>query len=380
MTHNEETRVHLDSIKAALEAASAQLEALYALHPAPVQPPSPPAGAGLELLAAHVPAPGAWNMVPGSEIVTALTAEGEFPYCADIKCGAAAAVVNAWNGWAHDPVGHLLYMAANGGHADYGGNEVYVYDLKTLGPWVRETDPAPLTGPEFAPGCPAPSLGPPAFHTYSGTIFAPAGKIWVFGTVGYCKAGYTGPETHQCWQYDPISKTWTHLASLDGICQYARTSILPNGNLLVFSRNRLYEVDPAGSIVRTSGPPPYADYGSGTGALHPDGNYYLAETAGLLRTRVLPDFGPEPELEAALPVDQKAAAVHTPSGRIVFWDGASGLFSYDPATGIDEDLTTLGPRAPYVNRVYNKWNYLPTLDAFLGYSNAAEGLWLYKLP
>jgi hypothetical protein len=55
--------------------------------------------------------------------------------------------IDAWNGLAGDPIGSRLYSAANGGHADYAGNEVYELALAADVPeWVMIRAP---TGPEF---------------------------------------------------------------------------------------------------------------------------------------------------------------------------------------------------------------------------------------
>ena len=51
-------------------------------------------------------------------------------------------VIDAWNGAAFDPERLILYFHG-GGHRDYGGNEVYSFDLRK-GLWRRLTEPAPL--------------------------------------------------------------------------------------------------------------------------------------------------------------------------------------------------------------------------------------------
>ena len=52
-------------------------------------------------------------------------------------------VLTAWNGAAFDEK-KLLFYFMGGGHTDYGGNEVYEFDLKN-GRWKRLTNPSPLS-------------------------------------------------------------------------------------------------------------------------------------------------------------------------------------------------------------------------------------------
>jgi hypothetical protein len=243
----------------------------------------------------------------------------------------------------------------------------------------------PKTNP---PTCPIPVSGPPAFHTYQGTIFAPqTGELFVFGTVGYCDPNaYTGPETDQGWVYNPLGKTWSAYNNLDEISRFARTDSLPSGNILVFQRNELAEVDPVTKgIVRRSGT--YGDYGDGAGVLHPNGQWYFTSGTNLYETQAVPTFGGEPSVVASaspLPGNmgrRGGIALHTPSGLLVFWDGGQTVSTWDPATG--ETTVTTPTTGPLVNGsggVYSKWIYLKDLDVFAGYNNVDEGLWLYKLP
>ena len=90
-------------------------------------------------------------------------------------------VLIAWNGAAFDEKNLLLYFMG-GGHADYGGNEVYEFDLKT-GRWTRLTNPSPLTflyqireatPTKTARYCWTPDMRrvPGSSHTYDGLQFS----------------------------------------------------------------------------------------------------------------------------------------------------------------------------------------------------------------
>src|SRR5690606_3388344 len=62
-----------------------------------------------------------WKQIPGTDL-SSVAPNPRVP-------GALSARIDAWNGLAADTRGSLLYSAANGGHADYAGNEVYEIDL-----------------------------------------------------------------------------------------------------------------------------------------------------------------------------------------------------------------------------------------------------------
>jgi len=82
-------------------------------------------------------APGHWYEVPNSELRAVLPAPR--------PAGNPSAIMEAWSGGTYDPVREALVLPANGGHADYGGNEVYAFFISSLS-WERLTEPsvAPL--------------------------------------------------------------------------------------------------------------------------------------------------------------------------------------------------------------------------------------------
>lgn len=113
-------------------------------------------------------------------------------------------VIDAWNGAAFDSEKLILYFHG-GGHRDYGGNEVYSFDLRK-GVWRRLTDPAPLPAATKEVPCPVPVASPSASHTYDGIIFSVATRtIWLFPSIYACLSGmiYGGQDV---WEYNPDPK------------------------------------------------------------------------------------------------------------------------------------------------------------------------------
>ncbi len=55
-----------------------------------------------------------------------------------------AAIITAWTGMGADQTRKMIWMAGNGGHADYAGNEVYSCDLNVDSPaWIRRRNASP---------------------------------------------------------------------------------------------------------------------------------------------------------------------------------------------------------------------------------------------
>ncbi len=111
--------------------------------------------------------PGHWYEVPDSRLETV------FPN--PRPPGDPRAVMNAWNGGAYDSKKDRL-IVWGGGHADYSGNEVYVFDIKTL-KWSRLTKPSLDVGGSVSSGM-YPDGKPRAPHTYNSVEYIPdSGKF-----------------------------------------------------------------------------------------------------------------------------------------------------------------------------------------------------------
>ena len=122
-----------------------------------------------------------------------------------------ASVWIAWNGAAYDPAKHRMYFWG-GGHTDYGGNEVYCFDLELLQA-TRLTDPSPL-GPPVPGQCCAsasqPRDGTPSpWHTYGAFTWCPLTRsIWIPSQGDFCARGNpdqncTHINSHTMWEFKP---------------------------------------------------------------------------------------------------------------------------------------------------------------------------------
>lgn len=350
-----------------------------------------------------LPKPGQFAVIPASELKSVLVRDGEFGFCEEIKCNRATAVIGAWNGGALDR-GRGEFRVHGGGHADYGGNEVYVFNFSTLN-WRRETDPQPLTGPfqrdtngdGTADACPTPAAGPPATHTYQGFLYVPKiDRYWLFGTVGYCRDGMGSPTA---WEYDAKSKAWTAMPELAQFAAFARAVIDPDsGNVVVHvgRKNGWREIDPSTrKVVRSFGDDPFGNYIDGPAVF--DGRRHVIYTlvSGGKTDRLIayewPALGESGGFDGKLvtewPKDGRKGwgMAEDASGQLVLWDGNTRIVAVNPDSGESREEETGGFR--YVSmvgddkagKVYSKWFYIPEVDAFAGITNPDLGIALYRL-
>ena len=365
------------------------------------------AGGGQEqlwqTLGAYLPDRGRFTMVPGGQLRPVLVHDGEFPFCAQIACNKSANVLGAWNGGAFDS-GRAQFRVHGGGHADYGGNEVYVFDFSTLR-WMRETDPRPLTGPLMrdndrdgvADACPAPISGPPATHTYQGFIYVPKiDRYWLFGSVGFCQKGMSGSAA---WEYDAGTKTWAPMPELVKFASFARAVIDPDsGNVVIHGgpKEGWREIDPRDRhVVRAFEKDPFGKYIDGPAVFDHAGGTLYALIGGRRKDRLVAYSWPSPgksdgfagHIVAEWPqLGRKTwgMAQHA-SGLLVLWDGNARILVVDPksgqsweknAEGLPQTLMTASGKG---RNVYSKWSYISSLDAFFGISHPDLGIILYRL-
>lgn len=110
-------------------------------------------------------------------------------------------IVNAWGGGAYDAQRQRM-LVWGGGHADYGGNEVYALDLKSM-TWLQLTDPSP---PPFGQD-PLADGNPVSRHTYDGVEYL-AHRDTLLGWGGARSPDGNG--TDVTWEFDLAAATWTN--------------------------------------------------------------------------------------------------------------------------------------------------------------------------
>ncbi|MGI8894725.1 MAG: hypothetical protein ACR2HE_03590 [Casimicrobiaceae bacterium] len=298
-----------------------------------------------------------------------------------------SSIITAWNGAAWDARRRKWYFHG-GGHSDYGGNEVYEFDL-TKATFTRLTDPAPVPAKTAENSCPNPEHGPRSQHTYDGFLFSAAtDTIWLLpSTAGYCLGGMVNM-LGQVWEFNPdVNQSRNGLAPLTWRRHqkempvelrggnYLRTAEMPDGSVIVWSNHRGAHFDPGTGEWKLQGS--RADWGEGNAVYDPVRNT-IWETSGAF-LRMAPGGDARKIADAVFGVHAGAGIAVTESGEIYIWSGASPVVRFEPDAGKwSVALNHSGP--PRGGPVYSKWIYLQNEKLFLGYSSPTTGVWVYKVP
>jgi hypothetical protein len=323
--------------------------------------------------------PGHWYEVPNSELRAVLPSPR--------PAGDPLAIMEAWSGGTYDPVRDALVLAANGGHADYGGNEVYAFSLSSLS-WQRLTDPSMAPLPPVAVEA-LPDGRPSSRHTYSGVTFhVSADKVFISGGSLWSA---TGGGSRGAWTFDVPARAWERRADAPGSQVTAMVaydpvtglvfSLLQNGTLAAYdykknswakraSMGGWAEFDPARTMV-----------------MHPTRRQLLVVGGGKVLAFGLSQFSGTQTIattggEAIVNAQGPGLAYDSANNCIVAWTGGD-VYSLDLATRVWERHAPVGPAAPPIpprQGVFGRWQYIPSRDAFIVATRVNENVWLYRLP
>jgi hypothetical protein len=344
--------------------------------------------------------PGHWCEVPDSDIA-AIKPSPEPPGALGQR-----AVTRAWCGGAFDP-DRDLYILWGGGHTDYAGNELYMFDVNTLR-W-RRTEPAAdvaETGTStYHDGTPR------SVHTYGYLAYVasigelcsiglasdyPDSRIWneiwcndldnQDGPLqGWHKVldGWQGATYSSNADYDPVtghvfyenkSSGWKVLYEWDPEAGTwtARSEAYGNGPHNVTASTI---VNPAKRIV----------FGVGGGEQW----YWDISRSGLLTSTINTDTAVGGALvrDAWMP----GLTYDSKNQSIVAWVGnqngaqRTSTFVYEFETNAWTECVAAGdntsvPGVQQTNGTYDRWQYVPSKDAFILYNETTENVFLYRLP
>lgn len=186
--------------------------------------------------------------------------------------GSHETICTAWTGGTVDPVRGEMLLAANGGHGDYSGNEVYACSIRSATPrWQRLTTPSAATGGTDATNGPG-TYGdgkPRAVHGWNRCVFG-NGRVWYAGLDGMYPSGSW---TTACWSFDRASAAWVYHGL--GINPINQSSFSWQGGAAAF--------DPVGNRVWS-----IAQYATGQGGYSVDAStgaiapydWYFADNRG----------------------------------------------------------------------------------------------------
>jgi hypothetical protein len=310
--------------------------------------------------------------------------------------GWSANVIDAWGGAALDTKRNRL-IVWGGGHNDYYGNELYVYEIDNER-WVRLTNPTT----NYATCSDNNSDGTPVSrHTYGGLAYIEsADRFFGIGGCPGCPNGGCG--LNKTWTYDFANSRWQNMSptgTIPGTCCGDVCAYDPSTGKIYFGDSGAWACGSSkyGLYVYNSSTNTWTKLTSDMfiGAMDIDTKRHallsLGPVSGYDSTWVT-SF----DLNLASPTRVKWAtsrgnnqvntrndlAYDPASDKYVVWDGTL-VWTLDPVTKSWASLNPAGgpPNnvAGVTNGVYGRWRYVPKVNAFISVVGISTNVYFYKL-
>lgn len=330
-------------------------------------------------------APGTWYEIPDTPMRAVCPPDTEAfewsYYCAN--------VISAWGGGALDTTRGRLVLWG-GGHGDYRGNEVYVFDLQSLA-WSRIWGPtADAQIPEGGTHETYDDGSPGSRHTYSGLTYLPpphdamismGGSLWQSGSFA------TGT-----WRFGFAENAWVRLDDGPAEQGFGDPSVYDPTTGHVFRRtnSRMLEYDPGADA--------FVDRAESNGgfwapnvaaALDPTARLMIIVGEGRLDTYDLAtdtyvqDVAIQgPDVTTLFGGGSPGVGFDPVTERFVLWGGGRDVYSYDPSTasfamhaGAGDDpgeITASGG-------AFGRFRYAPSRNVFVWVDNADANVFVFRM-
>jgi hypothetical protein len=331
--------------------------------------------------------PGQWYRVPNSRL------DAVYPNPWPPGNTGPPAVMNSWSSGAYDTKRDRL-IVWGGGHWDYSGNEIYVFDVNLLR-WQRLTNPTydvSGTGPYYPNGTPR------ARHTYAYIEYV-GGAFDRFCSFGGGSL-YPGHNTNStdCFNFDTLDwETYAPTPSfgLGAPAAYdpVRGKVWQHGSTP--SQVKLSEFNPIANSVAIRGDyNNLIEYASGAvGVIDPVRRKFLILGNGLAVSWNIDDSGTlpmtnlKPLMTGATDILQTeglGVAYDPVSDRIVAWRGGADVYVLDMNTliwtrRVPAATNTVIPTAMDDNGTYGRFRYMPSKNAFIVVNATNQDVYFYKL-
>jgi hypothetical protein len=329
--------------------------------------------------------PGEWRELPNTRMVAV------FPGPDKTTWGIVGprGVVDAWGGAAYDTKRNA-FVFNGGGHADYGGNEVYAFLLEELR-WERLTEASPIKKLESGQYVTTDDT-PISAHTYDGLEYLPnidrvfrnGGSEWRSGS----------NIDRSAWLFDMEKRRWERKSAGGG--GFPVSAYDPSRKTVyVVGASYVDEYDPAKDVWtrRVAG---QADFQANVGALDPENRRLVTDSFrpgvivyqigadGLLAQRSFQ------ATQGATEWSKKMLALEYDPVRkvLVGWAGDRETAYLDGKTlEWRRHANTASAAAPVNSRerdysasgfIYGRWRYVPKYDVFIGYNNPRGNVWVWK--
>ncbi|MHC4730491.1 MAG: kelch repeat-containing protein, partial [Planctomycetota bacterium] len=310
--------------------------------------------------------------------------------------GSIGGVIGAWSGGALDTKRDRL-IVWGGGHTDYSGNEIYVFDLATL-KWSRITDPSP-----FPPGestnpndeVQHPDGSPISRHTdnYIAYIPDPVARFFVGGGSGLWQSGQFEDDNTYLFDFDTLQwetksrcpvafggafcavaadgRVWQHGAvSVQGLAVYDATTDkwTSHSDEGWFSFGYTCDVDTARNRLLAVGKARTVAWDLD----NPNQDMTTLQTTGDVEAEDLAKDSAAPGL-----------VYHPGSDRLIAWHGGASVYALDLDTNVWTKIDTTGsvsPGAAAGTGTFGRFRYSPTSDLFVTVASVRRNVFVYRLP
>ncbi len=328
--------------------------------------------------------PGEWYVAPSSKMnIVSPT---------PLPAGATGlpAVMSAWSGGAYDSKRDRL-IVWGGGHGDYAGNELYVFDIKTL-KWSRLDDPSTDVGGDEKSGI-YPDGKPRARHTYDYVQYLPSiDAFCTFGGAGLYPSGQTGTDKTHCFDFQ--TNAW-----------------VLKGNAPSSGIGSVSGVDPETGVAwlqaggNNGG---FAEWNAGSNTWKPHGTYAKGwfeyySTAAAGRGKLLA-FGqgklvqwdlkkPEaPAVDLVMVGEAPPESISNPGftfdtkrGWFVAWNGGTSVYVFEIGAKVWKKVTIAStnkvtPTAAAKTGTYGRFQYVASKDVYIGVNGTSEDVYFFRLP
>lgn len=315
------------------------------------------------------------------------------------------AILGAWNSAAYDRENQVLYFSG-GGHADYGGNEFYRFEIET-GKWERLTDPSPLTHTYTERGTYLRMVNdhkvPSSAHTYDGLLWNTKTKTIYYMTMAPYNARSTiidnpteaektpieqgglltgGKEIHQ-YEFNP-SKTetrngiaplgWRRVSSHPKLI-FAKSAQWPDGEMWMAGNGTVFRATGTESLSFEQ-LASHGDAGDGIMFHDPKRNIMWVSAGG--RIWAYNQAGQEVARHSGVPRGAWRSGAIDDAGIIHAWDGQSRVYRFDPDNADKGwEIRAGGPTEGVSTHTYEKFVHIGE-GFFGGISIDKTGFWIYK--
>jgi hypothetical protein len=328
--------------------------------------------------------PGHWYKVPDSKLRSVV------PDSSPGGNTGFRAIITAWSGGSYDSVKDRL-IVWGGGHADYAGNELYVFDLNTL-KWARLTDPSTPSGGSEEAGVYGDGR-PRSTHTNGVLSFSPeTRKFYFFGMPSVWKSGVV---SHHSGRFNFDANDWESISPKPVIGK-------PTNNVTAYdsatgliwvhagSEFVMMNYDPIGDSWTTFDghqSPPLKGYA--TAAIAPENSQMVAVGDEQFLVWNLNDptdvqvpsiNGPSTIVNARAP----GFVYDSASKQYVGWSSGANVFTLDPDSLEWRQISpasanSVVPTDPATWGTYGRFQYSPGRNVFVVVNSIDEDVYVYRL-